>query len=175
MRRGAPLPRSRIGSQCGASGGAGELHMDGGAAAISGMGAAFLGVESSLSGKRWHERPADPRVAAAHAQRLGLPEILGRVLAARQVPLDEAERFLAPTLRDMLPDPSHLKDMDRAAERLARAVRDGELVAVFGDYDVDGATSSALLDRFLRAAGGRAAVYIPDRQKEGYGPNLPAL
>jgi single-stranded-DNA-specific exonuclease len=149
--------------------------MDGGGAALSGTGAAFLGVESSLCGKRWHERAADPRIAAAHAQRLGLPEILGRVLAARQVPLDEAERFLAPTLRDMLPDPSHLRDMDRAADRLARAVREGELVAVFGDYDVDGATSSALLDRFFRAAGGRVTVYIPDRHKEGYGPNLPAL
>jgi single-stranded-DNA-specific exonuclease len=150
--------------------------MDGGGAALVGAaGTAFLGVERSLCGRRWQERAADSRLAATLAQRLGLPEILGRVLAARGVPLDEAERFLAPTLREMLPDPSHLLDMDRAAERLARAVQGGETVAIFGDYDVDGATSSALLDRFLRAAEGRVTVYIPDRHKEGYGPNLAAL
>ena len=136
---------------------------------------AFLGVESSLCGKRWRQRPADERVAAALSQRMALPELIGRVLAARGVGVEEAERFLEPRLRDMLPDPSLFLDMDRAAERLARAIGAGETVAVFGDYDVDGATSSALLQRFFAAAGGRLVVYIPDRQKEGYGPNLPAL
>jgi single-stranded-DNA-specific exonuclease len=97
------------------------------------------------------------------------------VLAARGVAPGEAERFLAPRLRDQLPDPGRFRDMEKAAARIAAAVQQGELVAVFGDYDVDGATSSALLERFLRAACGRVRVYIPDRQKEGYGPNLPAL
>jgi single-stranded-DNA-specific exonuclease len=149
--------------------------MDGSGAGLRAAGSAFLGVEQSLCGRRWQERPAEPRLALALTQRLGLPEILGRVLAARGVAVDEAERFLAPMLRDLLPDPSRFKDMDAAAERLAAALRGGELIAIFGDYDVDGATSSALLERFFRAAGGRVAVYIPDRQAEGYGPNLPAL
>ena len=136
---------------------------------------AFLGVERSLSGKRWRQRAGDDRAGLALAQRLGLPEIVGRLLAARGVGVDEAERFLAPTLRDFLPDPSHLRDMDKAVARLVRAITKGELVAVFGDYDVDGATSAALILRFLGAVGGRARLYIPDRQREGYGPNAPAL
>src|SRR5262249_784417 len=82
---------------------------------------------------------------------------------------------LEPTLRKFLPDPLHLKDMDAAVSRLVRAVREGERVVVFGDYDVDGATSSALLLRFFRSVGGNIAVYIPDRRKEGYGPNTAAL
>lgn len=135
----------------------------------------FLGVERSAKGRRWVARVCDDRIALALAQRLSLPEILGRVLAARGVTLDSAERYLSPRLRDLLPDPSVLKDMDRAAERVAAAVRGGEGIAVFGDYDVDGATSAALLMRFLRAAGARARVYVPDRIKEGYGPNAAAL
>src|SRR5205085_5481102 len=103
------------------------------------------------------------------------PEIVGRILAARGIGGDEAASFLAPRLRELLPDPSRFKDMDRAAERLAGAIRDGAVIAIFGDYDVDGATSAALLQRFIAAAGGRVVVYIPDRQREGYGPNLPAL
>lgn len=137
--------------------------------------AAFLGVESSLTGRRWRLRSYDDRVALAMAQRLGLPEIVGRVLAARGVGLDDAAVFLNPTLRALLPDPSVLKDMDAACERLAAAVMQNELIAIFGDYDVDGATSAALLARYLGAAGARTRVYIPDRLKEGYGPNAPAL
>ena len=137
--------------------------------------ACFLGVERSFLGKRWEERLGDPRAALALSQRLDLPEIVGRVLAARGVGLDEAERFLEPRLRDYLPDPSRLKDMDAAVERLVAAVTRGEGIAVFGDYDVDGATSAALLVRFLRAAGNEPRVYVPDRLKEGYGPNAKAL
>lgn len=114
-------------------------------------------------------------MALALAQRLALPEIVARVLAARGIDADAAPAFLAPRLRDMLPDPGHLKDMDAASERVARAVRDGEEIAIFGDYDVDGATSSAVLKRFLAAAGGKVRIYIPDRIREGYGPNAPAL
>jgi single-stranded-DNA-specific exonuclease len=136
---------------------------------------AFLGVTRSLTGKRWRQRSGDDRAALTMSQRLGVPEIIGRVMAARGVPLDEAQRFLTPTLREMLPDPAMFKDMDRAAARLADAIAGGETIAIFGDYDVDGATSSALLRRFIDAAGGKSVIYIPDRQREGYGPNEAAL
>ena len=135
----------------------------------------FLGVERSLGGKRWVARLADERAALALAQRAAVPEVVGRVLAARGVGLDDAEGFLDPTLRRALPDPSHLKDMDVGVERLAGAVMGAERIAIFGDYDVDGATSAALLRRFLDAVGGKSTVYIPDRLGEGYGPNAQAL
>ncbi len=134
-----------------------------------------LGVERSISGRLWRERLEDWGAAAALAQSHGLPEIVARVLAARGVAAGEVETFLNPTLRVLLPDPSQLRDMDRAAARLARAIQAGESVAVFGDYDVDGATSAALLHRFFKAAGRPLRLYIPDRMKEGYGPNAPAL
>ncbi len=136
---------------------------------------AFLGIELSASGRRWVARHADSRVGLALAQRLGLPELVGRLLAARGVGLDDADDFLAPSLRRQLPDPSHLRDMDLAAARLADAVERGEAVAVFGDYDVDGATSAALLIRLFRGLGVALRAYIPDRLAEGYGPNGPAL
>ena len=136
----------------------------------------FLGVERSATGRRWRARSTgDDRLSLQLAQRLGVPELIARLLAARGIGADEADRFLKPTLRDWLPDPSHLLDMEKAVERLVRAVRDGEQIAVFGDYDVDGATSSALLHRYLAAVGGKVRVYIPDRMTEGYGPNAPAL
>ena len=136
---------------------------------------AFLGVERSLCGRRWRQRAGDDRAGLALAQQLALPEIVGRLLAARGVEVDDADRFLSPTLRGYLPDPAHLRDMDTAVTRLVRAVTGGEGIAIFGDYDVDGATAAALLQRFFAAVGTRARVYIPDRQREGYGPNAPAL
>jgi single-stranded-DNA-specific exonuclease len=135
----------------------------------------LLGVESSLTGRRWHLTGGDDRKAAMISQRLGLPELLGRVLACREIDIERVEAFLNPTLRDSLPDPFHLLDMDKAADRLADAVRSGETIGIFGDYDVDGATSSALLQRFFWAVGARVIVHIPDRMTEGYGPNAPAL
>ena len=114
-------------------------------------------------------------MAMALAQSHGLPELVGRVLAARGITLDTADAFLAPTLRALMPDPSVLTDMDKAAARLARAVTAGEAIAVFGDYDVDGATSAALLHRYLSAVARPPRLYIPDRIAEGYGPNAPAL
>ena len=135
----------------------------------------FLGVERSFTGKRWHERLADARLGLTLAQRLSVPEIIGRALAARGVGVEDAEAYLNPTLRDSFPDPHHLLDMDVAVERLVRAVRVGERIAVFGDYDVDGATSAALIKRFFAAVGAEVTVYIPDRLKEGYGPNEAAL
>lgn len=142
------------------------------------MRATFLGVENSLTGKRWVTRGGGPeteRLGLTLAQRHDLPEVVGRVMAARGVGLDEADAFLTPSLRGSLPDPSLFQDMDLAAERLAKAVRDGETIGIFGDYDVDGATSAALLARFLDAVGGRTLIHVPDRAAEGYGPNLPAM
>jgi len=134
-----------------------------------------LGIAASLTGRRWLWRNGEDRVGLGIAQRLGLPEIIGRLLAARGVDLDTAAHFLDPTLRALLPDPSTLSDMDRAAERLARAVLKSETVGVFGDYDVDGACSAAILATVLRGLGCRVLTHVPDRLLEGYGPNAPAL
>src|SRR6266478_4999120 len=137
--------------------------------------ATFLGVERSICGRRWRLRSGDAPEGQVIAERLALPEIVGRLLAQRGIDCNHAPGFLAPRLRDQLPDPSHLRDMDAAVERLARAVREGESIAVFGDYDVDGATSAALLARFFAAVGSQTRIYVPDRLREGYGPNAPAL
>jgi single-stranded-DNA-specific exonuclease len=134
-----------------------------------------LGVARSLSGRRWVWRGSDDRVGLGIAQRTGVPEIVGRLLAARGVDIDAASHFLEPTLRALLPDPSLLVDMDIAAERLAHAVRHGETVGVFGDYDVDGACSAALMCTLLRELGCTVLHHVPDRMMEGYGPNGPAL
>ena len=111
-------------------------------------GSVFLGVERSATGRRWRTRLEDDRTALGIAQRHGLPEIVARVLASRCLDETQMPAFLEPRLREQLPDPGHLKDMDKAAARVASAVERGETVAIFGDYDVDGATSSALLHRF---------------------------
>ena len=134
-----------------------------------------LGVTSSLSGRRWLWRTAEERIAAGIAQRFAVPEIVSRLLAARGIGIDDAASFLEPTLRALLPDPSVVADMDIAADRIADAVRRGETVAVYGDYDVDGACSAALMVGFLRALGCTVHHHVPDRIKEGYGPNAPAL
>ncbi|WP_235035232.1 single-stranded-DNA-specific exonuclease RecJ [Roseomonas sp. 18066] len=136
---------------------------------------AVLGVARSALGRRWVWRQGDARIGMAIAQRLELPELLGQLLAARGVGTDQAALFLEPTLRALMPDPAVLIDMDRASARLAQAVRDGEQVAVFGDYDVDGACAGALMVRFLRELGCRVRAYVPDRLKEGYGPNPTAV
>ena len=147
--------------------------MDGaGGAAIP---ASVLGVEQSVCGRRWRWRGGDAQAGHEIAERLALPEIVGRLLAQRGVDLDHATGFLLPRLREQLPDPAHLRDMEAAATRLVRAVRDGETIAILGDYDVDGATSAALLARFFAAIGTRTRIYVPDRLREGYGPNSDAL
>ena len=138
-------------------------------------GAGYLGVARSLGNRRWRLRVADERSGLAISQRFGVPEIVGRILAARGAPIESVESFLNPTLRDSLPDPSRFLDMERAATRLAGAVREGETIALFGDYDVDGATSLALFQRYLIAVGADPLVYVPDRLREGYGPNEKAL
>src|ERR1700685_1044751 len=125
----------------------------------------FLGVEHSATGRTWRDR-LDERGAAralAIAQRYELPELLARIVAGRNVEVDAVEAFLDPTIKQLMPDPNVLTAMPEAATRSADAVMRGESVAVFGDYDVDGATSSALLARFLHHAGLAPIVYIPDR------------
>jgi single-stranded-DNA-specific exonuclease len=149
--------------------------MDNGAGGADASYGLVLGVDRSACGRRWRLREGNARTGEALAARLGIPEIVARLLAQRGVDLDHAPGFLSPRLREQLPDPSHLRDMDIAAERLARAVRDGETIGIFGDYDVDGATSAALLARFFAAVGGRTRIYVPDRLLEGYGPNTPAF
>ncbi len=134
-----------------------------------------LGVTRSLSGRRWLWRGAEDRVALGIAQRLDVPEVVGRLLAARGVGVEGAAHFLEPTLRALLPDPSSLADMDAAAERIARAAAAGETVGVFGDYDVDGACSGAIITLLLRELGCPVLTHVPDRAREGYGPNAPAL
>ncbi len=135
----------------------------------------MFGVERSLTGRRWVWRQSEERLGLGISQALGLPELMGRLLAARGVSADAALGFLDPTLRAMLPDPSCLVDMDKAASRLADAVQAGECVGVFGDYDVDGACSSALMVSVLQGFGCKVLYHVPDRILEGYGPNVAAL
>ncbi len=135
----------------------------------------FLGVTRSATGKTWIDNLSDRRTATTISQRLDIPEVLGRVLAARGVDVETAERFLNPTLKSYLPDPHVLQDAERASARIVRAIQNSENVVVFGDYDVDGTTSTALLTRFLAAVGLSVSNYIPNRLTEGYGPNAEAL
>ncbi len=137
---------------------------------------AYLGIETSLSGRRWIGPGAEiDRLAEAMAQSTALPRPLCQTLARLGVPEAEAEAYLAPQLRDLLPDPRSLKDMEPAASRFLRAVADKQRIAIFADYDVDGGTSAALLIDWLRQMGLTATLYIPDRIDEGYGPNEPAM
>lgn len=136
---------------------------------------AALGVVRSLGGRAWRLRACDERLAAYLCEAHALDEPVGRVLAGRGIGPEDAADFLSPSLRTSLPDPSVFHDMDVAAKRIAEAIMSGRQMAVFGDYDVDGATSSAVLKRFCDAVGGMLRIYIPDRITEGYGPNIPAL
>ena len=136
-----------------------------------------LGVERSLLGQAWHERldQAGQSQALAMSQRHDMPDLLARVLAGRGITVESCQAFLQPSLRTLMPDPDVLADMETATARLARAIVTGERVAIFGDYDVDGAASAALLGGFLRAAGLDPLIHIPDRITEGYGPNDTAI
>ena len=137
---------------------------------------AYLGIETSLSGRRWIGPGAEiDRLAEAMAQSTALPRPLCQTLARLGVAEVEAEAYLAPQLRDLLPDPRSLKDMEPAATRFLRAVAEKQRIAIFADYDVDGGTSAALLIDWLRQMGLTATLYIPDRIDEGYGPNEPAM
>ena len=136
----------------------------------------FLGVEQSLTGRRWLGPGADiERAAEAMTQQTTLPQAVCQVLARRGVPAMEAQGFLTPQLKDLLPDPRRMKDMDVAAGRFVQAVQRRERIAVFADYDVDGGSSAALLLVWLRDMGITATLYVPDRIDEGYGPNEAAM
>jgi len=136
-----------------------------------------LGVARSANDNAWRERlsPADTRNAMAIAQMHGLPDVLARVLAARGVVADQAADFLVPSIKNLMPDPSGLVDLDDAVTRVADAIQGGRKIAIFGDYDVDGATSSAIFAKYLQWLGQDPVIHIPDRIIEGYGPNGPAI
>lgn len=136
-----------------------------------------LDVARSMTGRAWRARldEAGARRAMAIAQSHGMPDLLSRVLASRGRDASDCSAFLDPSLRALMPDPDVLVDMPAAVDRLARAVRAGERVAVLGDYDVDGAAAAALIVGYLRAAGLDPAIHIPDRLVDGYGPSVPAV
>ncbi len=137
---------------------------------------AFLGVTASLTGRAWiGPSAADDRLCEEMIQETGLPDAVARVLCTAGIAPAAAESYLAPAIRDLLPDPLSLRDMDAAADRLIAAIEGRERIAVFGDYDVDGGASAALLLTWLRELGREATLYIPDRIDEGYGPNVPAM
>lgn len=137
----------------------------------------FLGVEKSARGRAWRDR-LDARgtsLALAIAQRHGVPDMLARILAGRGIEAADAEGYLDPAVKRLMPDPDTLTGMPEAAARIADAIERTETVAIFGDYDVDGATSSALLARYLRHFGLAPMIHVPDRLFEGYGPNVDAV
>lgn len=129
----------------------------------------------SASGRRWTLRDADMRESLTIAQKNDLDPVLARVLAARGVHHDNVDAYLNPSLRNEMPDPCIMQDMERAAARIAQAVLNGEQAGVFGDYDVDGTTAAAILKRYFDAIGAPLSVYLPDRITEGYGPSIEAF
>lgn len=135
---------------------------------------AVLNDKKSLGGNIWVCSSVDERVAELLAQRLEIPYLVARILASRGITLDTAESFLNPKLQNLMPNPSCLKGMDEAAQRLAQAVMQKEKIGIIGDYDVDGATSSSVLRTFLEYFGLDVTVHIPDRE-EGYGPSAKAF
>src|SRR2546423_6123279 len=138
---------------------------------------AFLGVERSVCGRAWRTRIDERATARALSmtQRHGVAELLGRILAGRDVEVDGVAEFLDPTVKRLMPDPDTLTDMPKAAARIADAIVTAEKIAIFGDYDVDGAASAAVLAKFLRHCGNEPLIHIPDRLFEGYGPNTEAV
>jgi single-stranded-DNA-specific exonuclease len=135
----------------------------------------FLDVGRSLTGRHWRARLQDGRTALAIAERLGIPEILGRVLAGRGIGVDGCADILSPRLRALMPQPAAIRDLEAGADRLARAIMTGEMIGIISDYDVDGISSAALLVLYLRAFGITPKVHIPDRIVEGYGPSRAAV
>jgi single-stranded-DNA-specific exonuclease len=140
-----------------------------------GQSPAFLDVEHSLTKRAWRLRESLPSVVQRHQIEAGLSQPIAQMLAGRGVMPGEAQGFLHPTLKATFPDPSSFADMDKAAKILVDAVVSGRPTTIFADYDVDGATSAALLVRWFRAMGRDLPVYIPDREREGYGPSVPAF
>ncbi len=138
------------------------------------MSSTFLNVTKSLSGKRWVIPAHKEDLVNRMMQTQGLPEILSRLLINRDVSAEQAQDFLAPSLKS-LPDPHCLKDMEKLSVYLADAIEQKKAIGIFADFDVDGATSSAILKRFFKGLGLDVPVVIPDRLHEGYGPNIAAF
>ena len=130
-----------------------------------------LGVNQSVSGLTWVFKETNERLSLALSQKFGLSEVVAKALSARGINLETAESYLKPTLKNHLPNPFSLKDMERAARRMAQSIMAGEPIGLMGDYDVDGATSTALLKMFLISCGIKPLCFIPDRE-DGYGPNI---
>ena len=138
--------------------------------------AAFRNVENSVNGQRWVGLPPEQdRLALAISEKTGLPDLTSRVLARQGVTPDSVQEYLEPKIRNLMPDPSTLKDLDKAVDRFVIAVENRERIAIFADYDVDGGSSAALLIDWLRQSGMSATLYVPDRVDEGFGPNVPAI
>jgi single-stranded-DNA-specific exonuclease len=136
---------------------------------------ALFNAKLSVCGKMWQFRPCDERMALAITQRYDLSPVISQLLSSRGITVEGVPSFLEPTLRNLMPDPSHLKDLDRAVDRIVAALENGEKIAIFGDYDVDGGTSCALFRRYFAALNTEVRIYIPDRIDEGYGPNSEAM
>jgi len=137
---------------------------------------AFLGVTQSLTNRFWRGPTAEQnRAAEAIAQSNALSPLIAQVLARQNVAPQDVPDYLAPSIRDLMPDPMSLRDMGPAAERIDASVERGERVAIFADYDVDGGASAALLMDWMRQLGREPTLYVPDRLSEGYGPNVPAM
>jgi len=136
---------------------------------------AAFGVARSFSGRKWILRRADEETARELSRTSGISFTLARLLVGRGVNADDLQDVLNPTLKRLMPDPLVLLDMDNAIARARQAIESGEHIAIFGDYDVDGSCSSALLHDFLAALGIKARIYIPDRMTEGYGPSANAM
>ncbi len=134
-----------------------------------------IAVEKSSDNKVWTIDDVDHHLADKISRLYDLPPVLGEVLVARGFSLDSVEDFLDPKIKNLMPDPSLIKDMDKAVDRLLKAIKDNEVITVFGDYDVDGATSSALLRNYFREIGKDVDIYIPHRVNEGYGPQIEAF
>lgn len=144
---------------------------------MHGMSRPVFDVSRSVTDRAWVDRIDDSSraVALAMVQQHGLPDVVARILAGRDVPIDALPGFLDPRLRDLMPDPFVMTAMEPAALKIVGAIERDEIIAIFGDYDVDGATSAALLAGFLDKAGARRLIHIPDRLTEGYGPNVEAV
>ncbi len=129
----------------------------------------------SASGRQWQKKYVDDRQVLAVSQKFNLHEFLARIIVNRNIELDEVENFLTPKIKNSLPDPFHLLDIHKAVDRVIEAMNNNELICIFADYDVDGATSASLLKNVLRELGVEAIIYVPDRVKEGYGPSKEAV
>ena len=136
----------------------------------------LVNEDSSLNKFRWRLFKADERKVATITQKFDLSDIIAKIICARNVAFENIQNYLNPQIKNLLPSPFILKDMDKAVDRIVRAIKKGETIGIFGDYDVDGATASSIIFRFLRDVGMKNVyIHIPDRQSEGYGLNSVGL